>query len=946
MRVECPDDDALVAFAAGLASCSEQLTIEEHLDVCSICRVLAAAASRGEEKLVASEGGGLRSGHSIGRYRIEELIGAGAMGTVYRAWDPTLDRYVAVKVVHARWSRHPAARQRLAREAQALAKLSHRNVLPVFDVGAHKQSLFMAVEWVDGSTLDAWCDGRDRDQIIACFVAAGRGLAAAHDSGFIHRDFKPQNVLIGQDARPLVADFGLVAGIDDKLETGDNIDDGGDGTNNRLTRSGSLVGTPGFMAPEQLRGEVAQQASDQFAFCVALFETLFDRAPFHGASPAELLVSISEGPKAPPGRNNRRLFAVLARGLQEHPCDRYPSMRHLLSALEAASSRRTPWRFFAGAATLTGLAVAAMVAGVPTPCEGSLLRGRSLEQVVPFEFSEATRDEVASISEAWANIYEPACHRAKRGDAAAIRSLNCLEVERIEFEQGLAEQSGSGTGQRSPFFVRLGNPSLCAAPPKGHYEEPPNLALRALLKLARVQIAKAVRLHDQGKLDEALEALDAAWLKNETTAAPRAHASARLVRGAIETSSGDSDAGIATLTEAYTEATQDGRDEEALHSASLLMRAYLLEKQDTAAALQWDKHARALLPRTRSKRARFTYHRERVRILLSIGELEQALDEAYRGRELLRDSDEDSRLLASSIDNLLAQIHTLQGNDAEAALYQERILSTHLELYGPEHPNVATAQLGLAKVARRQGHDHEAQTLLAEAQTVLSALLPPGHWQLGVLSRERANLASSRGDFDLAVMHYTALLEVLNGQPHINDSLRRTLRGLSWTLERMGHHGRALELRERTLVHVEAIDGPESRNVGQSLNNIASSLLLLGRLDEAEATFRRAIDVFKARDAGDPALAFPMTGLGEVMAATGRAEAARPWLERALTIQPHHDVDWAMTATVLSKLLWGSPNPRDQDRALTLATEAEEILGSDRAYAREHADVVRWLETL
>ncbi len=459
----CPDDNALAAFAGGLASSREQSQIEQHLDGCTLCRMLTAAAASDTDE--QSSDSGLAPGSFVGRYRVEACIGAGAMGTVHRAWDPELDRHVAVKVVHARWAKEPAARERLAREARALAQLSHENVLPVYDVGAHRRSLFMAVEWVDGCTPDRWCEGRTVAEVVACYGKVGRGLVAAHNADLIHRDFKPANALIGRDARPLVADFGLVADIDAHPNSSPDSDEFD--ASDRLTQDGSLVGTPRFMAPEQLRGEPARKASDQFAFCVALYEAVFKAAPFDGDSAGALLTSISSGPTVPAGRAHRRLFAVLARGLREDPSTRYPSMQHLLSALESVGERRNPWRVRIAVATLTVLSGSAVAVGSRLPLDtpeaghgSAASRLCSLEPIVLSGLDERVN---------WASRVERYAERWEHARVAACEADADPEVRACLYQQGaLLEQVHDATVERSwkeaeSAFERLREPDACAS---------------------------------------------------------------------------------------------------------------------------------------------------------------------------------------------------------------------------------------------------------------------------------------------------------------------------------------------------------------------------------------------------------------------------------------------------------------------------------------------------
>jgi len=215
----------------------------------------------------------------VGRYRIEGLLGAGGMGAVFRGWDPELDRPVALKLIRTRRSSAgDSLRARMIREAQALAALSHANVVNVFEVGTHDEAVFIAMELVEGPTLQSWVSSEDRQwrDVVRMYVQAGRGLLAAHQKGIVHRDFKPDNVIVGEDGRARVLDFGLatVEGSASSMSaevSGDADRAVEDPLDARLTAVGTVVGTPAYMAPEQHHKRPVTAAADQFGFCVALW---------------------------------------------------------------------------------------------------------------------------------------------------------------------------------------------------------------------------------------------------------------------------------------------------------------------------------------------------------------------------------------------------------------------------------------------------------------------------------------------------------------------------------------------------------------------------------------------------------------------------------------------------------------------------------------------------
>jgi serine/threonine protein kinase len=310
----------------------------------------------------------------VGRYSVLRRLGRGGMSTVYRAYDPELDRQIALKLVTS-WDESDAeGPARLVREARAMAKITHPNVAAVYDVGLVDDGVYIAMELIEGPTLEAWTSATPRPwtEILRMYLLAGRGLAAAHEAGLVHRDFKPDNVMVGLDDRPRVLDFGLArpAATDDEdelllpdessvpmsrsqpLPQPSSWDSASSGLRPTLgpqtasisgsfdlsiavTRTGIVTGTPAYMAPEQHLGELGGPASDQFAFCVALWEALYRQRPFAGESFFEVADAIVEGRLLQPPSHPRIpgwITNLLERGLAREPEQRHPSMRSLLAS--------------------------------------------------------------------------------------------------------------------------------------------------------------------------------------------------------------------------------------------------------------------------------------------------------------------------------------------------------------------------------------------------------------------------------------------------------------------------------------------------------------------------------------------------------------------------------------------------------------------------------------
>lgn len=334
LAVACPDENELVRFARGALDDAAGSRLSSHLDTCASCRHAVAEAAS-EEPLAPPT---VSAGARVGRYEVDALLGSGAMGAVFSARDASLHRRVAIKLLHT--AGDALSRARLDREAQAMARLNHPHVVTVYELGDWTGGRFIAMELIEGQTLDAWLPGRSLAARRQVLLDAGRGLAAAHRAGVVHRDFKPRNLLVGADGRVRVTDFGLSRPLPSA--------EGQAPSSLLATQHGALVGTPAWMSPEQLDGRTADARSDQFAFCVVWVETLTGKKPFSGAT-REALRKAMQGPPALGRELSSRERAALLRGLAEEPSARFDSLEALLAALTRKPKR---WPFAVGAAVL------------------------------------------------------------------------------------------------------------------------------------------------------------------------------------------------------------------------------------------------------------------------------------------------------------------------------------------------------------------------------------------------------------------------------------------------------------------------------------------------------------------------------------------------------------------------------------------------------------------
>ncbi len=325
----------------------------------------------------------LETGARIGRYVVIDRVGVGAMGVVYGAYDPELDRKVALKLLKPGQGAKETARARLLREAKAMARLSHPNVVAVHDVGVVDNQVFLAMEFLSGGTIKNWLAEETRPwrEILAVFTAAGRGLAAAHAAGLVHRDFKPDNVLLDKEGRPRVVDFGIAreSGADADGDESSVAERSGEGSPAQLdaaarlressgsnqpfvtlTKTGALIGTPAYMAPEQFMGQRGDEKSDQFSFCVALYEALYGERPFAGDDVLSISVNVTQEQMRPLPRDRgvpAWIRRVIVRGVKLNPAQRWPSISSLIAALDDDPVAKLRRRLVVGGAVAAVVAI-------------------------------------------------------------------------------------------------------------------------------------------------------------------------------------------------------------------------------------------------------------------------------------------------------------------------------------------------------------------------------------------------------------------------------------------------------------------------------------------------------------------------------------------------------------------------------------------------------------
>ncbi len=918
-----------------------------------------------------------KPGDLVGRYRVVRRIGNGAMGTVFEASDPNLGRSVAIKLIHGHWAATAAGRRRVTREARALASLSHPNVLPIYDVGPHGEATFIAMEFVDGPTLRTWQRDLSPHEVIGFYVDAGRGLAAAHRAGLIHRDFKPDNVLVGPDRRPRVADFGLATAPTDlsnpSAEASASLRFA---TTDRATRSGKLVGTPAYMAPELLRGARASASSDQFAFCVALFEALYGARPFRGRTTADLLASTSQGPPAvPPHRiANDVWFAAIVKGLATHPRARHPAMDELVAELGRRRPRRWQGPVAGGAAVL---AVAVVAGGwrayASKPADDCTAQGLAVQRAYAAQRDEVVdrleqlgtpsardllpraRDRLDVYAVAWAAASTKVCEAASQAPSKmdTRAASRCLASGRREFEAALriltTEDIDTTPAIRA--LERLGSPERCLVPSTW---QSPRWELETVDDRETQQILADVSgLAAVGALSKASALLDGRWPDIDALASAHGRARAWQLRGTLRVGLGELRSGRKALETAYEMAQEHGFDRIATQTAITLMHVHITEADDVEMSESWGRHARALSSRSNDRRLEAAYLSKHAELLERRNQLAEARREALAARDVLTADAEVPSLRVAAVDRLLGSL-AVRRRDFDAARWRfESSLSNYIHVAGFSCPNIPSVMTGLVNVELSDRNLDEARALLEQARALRVRSHGPGHWRLGVFATLEASIHDAAGDHDAAIEALDEALSLYARQPQRHERLIRTaLRKKANAYARLGEHDTSLQLYSRVLAFAEASDGFDSVEVATANHNIAEAESALGRFDVAMHHYEIAVNIFESALGSDASqLAFPLTGWGEALLSLDRVDAARPVLERALTLtapDPSNRREWAQTAFALAMTLWRDPtaSPDDRIRAVELAEEANVAFESFPDYAREQQEVERWLESL
>ena len=895
-------------------------------------------------------------GSVIGRYVILEPLGKGGMGAVYSAYDTQLDRRVALKLLRAAQGNEPEEwRARLLREAQAMARLSHPNVVTVFDVGVDTdRQVFLSMEMVEKGTLTDWLLAQKRSwrEIVEVCCEAGEGLAAAHEAGIVHRDFKLENVLMGADGRPRVTDFGVASVAIDGWSEADTPRDSASAKASLsglewqsasslsvpLTMTGAMLGTPGFMAPEQydVTSDLDARA-DIFAFCATLYRAVYGERAFAGVSLHEIATATFKGEVRPAPKGSdvpMWLRRVLLQGLSVDPAARHASIRALLTTLrtnltEPVRRRRrcTIGAVTAGVCALGALAWARHDASLRAQCaRGSELiastwnpalekRVRDALQRTEGRYAAEVADRVAerlsSYSRTWAATHRTIAESTLlRGEQSAVdmgRRMQCLERGRQQLE-ALADvlaQSDASTVQhavdaayRLPAPGRCATSDLVAAPAL-----PTSPELRARFLAVDRAVARASALGNAGQ-DQQVEALVERTLPEVRAISHRvAEAELLTLLGRAKMQLGNYAQGLASYQDALFAAERASNDSLAARSASQIafaLSGYLERPQE---AEGWIHLAQAIAERAGQDEAvEQAVISSRIVVTAMLGHPEKVLDLHDRDIAISQKlyGEADPRL-STAIMNRAVTLNRIGQNDRAVADAQ-RAIDLLAAATGPSNPHLDLSYITLGNPLIALGRLSEARAALEHALE-LQAGRPPGTLTVCIFLNLAAIAETSR-DLDGTIRTATRGLEIANA---IGDD-----QVFKWSLMVM-----------------------RARALGQK-----------GDLKAQAEGCLQALAAQKAHDALTAArLYVPDTFkcLGEVELAMHRPDAAIAYFEQSVALERRPDPsDLPLARFALARALRGAG--RDPARARTLAESAKEALSQIVGDHRDVAEIEQWLK--
>jgi eukaryotic-like serine/threonine-protein kinase len=937
---QCPSETALEAFARGVGDLESRAELSVHIRGCAHCqaRYLPMALQHSaltqtnfdspsarhrkhrdtpvtpvtpvwrqqlepvpglEDTHVSGEqaagltASSIERGEALDRYVILDRLGAGGMGEVFSAWDPVLDRKVAVKVLRPDFEGSELGEElkhRLLLEAQSLAKLSHPNVVTVHDVGLAGDRVFLAMEFAEGRTLKQWLEQKPPptwQAMLEVFLAAGEGLAAAHAQGITHRDFKPDNVVVGSEGRVRVMDFGLAHG-QAKSQKKKATDEP---ARRSITGPGAMLGTPAYMSLEALHGQQTDFRSDEFGFCVALYEAFYGYRPFEGASPGALAVEIQQNKVRSPPRGTKvpsRIHQLLLKGMRADPQERFQTMRALLVQLGRRRSTKEQSLALGSIATLAVLAAGLTLLAsyrARTRCAEfetrlSSVWDPSVKQAVRKSF-EATQKPWAAAawrdvelrldeySAQWLTMRRAACEGSlERNDEQLGQEIVCLSrrLSDLEATTQLFAHADSDVVERAVSTAG-------ALPPLSSCRQlTPVVKRTAEGESTRAQLSAVKARIDGGKYADALalasELAAKAGASNDLTT----YAEARLWMAIGKMRTGDAKAAD-TLVEESILAAETAQDDELQARGWVERIGFAALGASPQEADRWVRFARA------------------------------AIDRVGKPPEL-----------EASFANNQGVLAYYRGQYGVAVEAHQRALALRRELLGEKHPLVARSHSNLGTAFKLLGRLDDARAQYEQALSIEELVLDASHPQVADTLNNLGNVLQAQGSptgARRALERSLRIKEAAFGKDSLPVAVTLTnLGALLLDLEALPEAEAALQ---RSLEIKEQRSGADSLTVAITLTNLAHARRGSKKWAESIAFDERALGIRRARQGEQHLdLAYNLTGLGEAKLQSNEVAGAKVVLEQALVLRRERGVDRATTAYWLARALQGTKDTRQR----------------------------------
>jgi eukaryotic-like serine/threonine-protein kinase len=773
-----------------------------------------------------SDPGDTKKMSTVGRYVILDSIGMGGMGLVCSAYDPKLNRRIALKLLRNASNDEASTfgRNRLFREAQALAKLSHPNVVTVHDVDVFEGQVYIAMEFVEGTTLREWLRDEPRTwkEILHKFILAGRGLAAAHAADIIHRDFKPSNVLIKKEGDVRVADFGVAKERDRQrpdperdfaeferrrrtIASGEAADATAEdalieeiqsNVSIELTLAGRLVGTPAYMAPEQHMGLRVGPHTDQYSFCVSFYEALYGRLPFEGTDRRDQLTKMTEGRLPPPPKEGgvanvpSWLHKIIARGLRPHPSERWPSMEALLAALERDPAKRA--RRLGVAAVFVVGAVAAAAAfvlsrgGEPeNPC---IALGDEVEQhwnseqhaAIEAAFARSSKPyaddaarRVISTFNRWARDWRATKVEICEATQAGAQSSALLDVRMDCLDQRAREVTAilRVLGEADDEIVEksvsaahnLGDPRACSsARAMGEFEH------RALSRLNLEQIEEmtadldhAYALASLGKNHESLPLRAAVVARAEEPIYARTRMRALYDLSHSQFETGDTVGGEASVRQVITLAATLNDPKREAEAWNRLLFHLGAWRTRTAEGRVWALAAESAMIRAGDDVGlKIRYESSVAELAMAEGDRDAGVAHYADALALARAEYGEDHFLTIMVMTNLGVAFGRASRYDEATKVLLEAIARSKEIYGPAHPQLASLYLNLGNVHIASQRHEEAEVALRAALDIREQIGGPRAVGVAMPLHALGKVARDQGRLDEALEIFERVVEI------------------------------------------------------------------------------------------------------------------------------------------------------------------------------------------